>query len=113
MTSQLLEFKKNQRLVNEQADQSKELMEYNQDLEKQYSYLSGRLMRIDPKFRYQQNLIKRIVRKLRNNNVSVIKAFQKFDHDKDGYLTPAEMNQALEDMGFDELSNKDIQILID
>lgn len=34
MTSQLLEFKKNQRLVNEKADQQKELMEYNQDLEK-------------------------------------------------------------------------------
>lgn len=92
LTSQLLEYKKNQRLVNEQADKSKELMEYNQDLEKQYNYLSGRLVRIDPKFRYQQNLIKRIVRKLRNQNVSIIKAFQKFDNDKDGYVSPAEMN---------------------
>lgn len=53
MTSQLVEFKKSQRVVSEQADKQKELMEYNQDLEKQYNYLSSRLVRIDPKFRYQ------------------------------------------------------------
>lgn len=88
-------------------------MEYNQDLEKQYNYLSSRLVRIDPKFRYQQNLIKRIVRKLKNSNVSIVKAFQKFDVDKDGYVSPSEMAQALEDIGIEELSNRDIQMLID
>lgn len=113
MTSQLVEFKKSQRVVSEQADKQKELMEYNQDLEKQYNYLSSRLVRIDPKFRYQQNLIKRIVRKLKNSNVSIVKAFQKFDADKDGYVSPSEMAQALEDIGIEELSNRDIQMLID
>lgn len=113
MTSQLLEFKKNQRLVSEQADQSKELMEYNHDLEKQYTYLSSRLARIDPKYRYQQGLLKRIVRRLKNANVSVKKAFQKFDSDKDGYVSASELAQALEDLGVDELSNRDIQMLMD
>lgn len=113
MTSQLVEFKKNQRLVSEQADKQKELLEYNQDLEKEYNYLTSRLVRIDPKFRYQQNLIKRIVKKLKNSNVSIVKAFQKFDTDKDGYINPSEMAQALEDIGMEELSNRDIQMLID
>ena len=50
---------------------------------------------------------------MKNSNVSITKAFSKFDTDKDGYLNPSEMAQALEDIGIEELSNRDIQMLID
>ena len=41
-----------------------------------------------------------------------MKAFQKFDIDKDGYVSAAEMAQALENMGMDEMSNRDLQMLM-
>ena len=42
-----------------------------------------------------------------------MKAFEKFDTDGDGYITRTEMANAISMMGFEDLSIKDVEILID
>lgn len=88
-------------------------MEYNDDLEKQYNLLSSRLQKVDQRYRYEQTLIQRMVKRLKKSNVSVVKAFEKFDTDGDGYITRAEMANAIQMIGFDDMSIKDVDILID
>lgn len=65
-----------------------ELIEYKEDLEKHYNYLSSRLKDADQRYRYEQDLIRKMVKRLKKSNLSIDKAFAKFDKDHDGYITP-------------------------
>lgn len=59
------------------------------------------------------NLVNKMVKRLKKSNVSVIQAFKKFDNDGDGYITRSEMANAISMMGFEDLSIKDVDTLID
>jgi Ca2+-binding EF-hand superfamily protein len=56
-----------------------------------------------------------MVKRLKKGNISVVTAFEQFDADGDGYVTAAEMRQAfgVNGLGFDDLSHRDIEILIE
>lgn len=111
--TQLTETKKEARGLREIADECQDDLEYKEDLEKQYNVLSARLMNFDKKYRYEQELIGKVVNRLRTSNVPVVKAFEKFDADGDGYIDRTEMASAIRMMGFDDLSIDDVETLID
>ena len=67
---------------------------------------------MDKKYRYEQELIGKMVNRLRTSNVSVVKAFEKFDTDGDGYIDRSEMANAIRMMGFDDLSIDDVEMII-
>lgn len=88
---ELLDAKKEARRFKEVADEAQDQMEYKDDLEKQYNMLSSRLQKVDSKYRYEQHLLSKMVNRLKTSNVSVVKAFEKFDTDGDGYIDRSEM----------------------
>lgn len=112
-TKELLEVKKEARRDKEVADECQDDLEYKDDLEKQYNILSARLCNFDKKYRYEQDLIGKMVNRLRTSNVSVVKAFETFDNDGDGYIDRSEMANAIRMMGFDDMSIDDVEMLID
>jgi chromosome segregation ATPase len=54
LTAKLSDLQKNARQVHEQAEDHRAFMEYNEDLEKHYHYLSARLQKVDRKYWYEQ-----------------------------------------------------------
>jgi len=54
-----------------------------------------------------------MVQKLKRTKVSILKAFQLFDTDGDGHLSRKEMADAIAKLGFDDLSLKEVECIID
>lgn len=102
--------------LRRQQDQNvycNELMEYKNDLEKEFNVIRGRLEAFDPEYRRVNALLYRIVEQLKESGEHITKAFERFDTSKDGTLQKSEMILALRRLRIDNLSDHEINVLLD
>lgn len=98
---------------NMEADERlKVLQEMKEDLENEYEIVRKRLEQIDPQFKWENAVFNKVVALLKRYKVSPQQAFDEFDVNKDGKLTRSEFMKALEMMRITDLSQDEIDILM-
>ena len=82
-----------------------------EELEKEFALIRKRLEKRDPEYKWENQLYYKIVTRLKRANVSVTQAFEHFDLDHNGQLSREEMVMAFNELGLDDLSAKEVDIL--
>lgn len=86
------------------------LREDNFDINMELEVVKSRLEATDGDYRGFQNIFRRLVGFINQNNISVLSYFKKFDKDNSGELTKNEFISAIKALGF-EVSNGEFDLL--
>jgi len=88
------------------------VQEARDELENEYELVRKRLEQVDPQYRWENAVFGKVVGILKRHRVSPQQAFEEFDRNKDGRLTRDEFMKALELLKVADLSNQEIDLLL-
>lgn len=100
------------REASETVDAQRELRGEKDDLEKEFNMVRKRLESLDPSYKWQNQLYQRMVQRLKRSSIGITQAFEFFDKDGDGCLSREEFRAALRKLRLDDLSDRDVDIII-
>ena len=113
MTEELSKLQTELRKKEDTIVYHKELKEYKEDLEKEFNYVRAKLENYDLEYRKTNALLYKIVENLKNKNMNITQAFEKYDLNKDHHISKNEMIMAFKSLGINNLTDHEVNQVMD
>ena len=90
-----------EREINLKEDIIETLRDDNFDINMELEIIKNRLESVDIDYKTFQNVFRKLIKFINDNNISMVTYFKKFDKDGSGELTKNEFLSAIKALGFD------------